>query len=58
VTVVCLGYRAGFVEAARRRGLDLHFVVDKVKPGLRDQSRGLDLHFVVDKVKPGLRDQS
>ncbi|GHA84253.1 hypothetical protein GCM10010512_14770 [Streptomyces thermoviolaceus subsp. thermoviolaceus] len=38
MTVVCLGYRAGFVEAARRRGLDLHFVVDKVKPGLDDQS--------------------
>ncbi|GHH19738.1 ATP-grasp domain-containing protein [Streptomyces rubradiris] len=34
MTVVCLGYRAGFVEAARRRGLDLHFVVDKLKPGL------------------------
>ncbi|MFJ9929499.1 acetyl-CoA carboxylase biotin carboxylase subunit family protein [Streptomyces misionensis] len=34
MTVVCLGYRAGFVEAARRRDLDLHFVVDKLKPGL------------------------
>ncbi|MHC5705912.1 ATP-grasp domain-containing protein [Streptomyces tirandamycinicus] len=34
MTIVCLGYRAGFVEAARRRNLDLHFVVDKFKPGL------------------------
>ncbi|AZM53083.1 hypothetical protein DMA15_11150 [Streptomyces sp. WAC 01529] len=38
MTVVCLGYRAGFVEAARRAGLDLHLVVDKIKPGLKGLS--------------------
>lgn len=34
MTLVCLGYRAGFAAAARERGIPLHFVVDRVKPGL------------------------
>ncbi|MCX4789026.1 ATP-grasp domain-containing protein [Streptomyces sp. NBC_01221] len=34
MTLVCLGYRKGFVEAARQRGLALHFIVEKMKSGL------------------------
>ncbi|MEU0674252.1 hypothetical protein ABZ330_15395 [Streptomyces sp. NPDC006172] len=34
MTLVCLGYRGGFVAAARKRDVPLHFVVDKVRPEL------------------------
>ncbi|MEV5499530.1 hypothetical protein AB0M50_29425 [Nonomuraea fuscirosea] len=34
MTIVCLGYRKGFAEAARLRGQPLHFIVEKVKPAI------------------------
>lgn len=38
MTVVCLGYRKGFADAARLKGLPVHFVTEKHKPGLRNHS--------------------
>lgn len=37
--VLCLGFRKGFVSAAKSRGLEIHFIVEKVKDGLEG------LHF-------------
>lgn len=34
MTVLCLGYRPGFDEAAAVLGLEIHYVVEKVKPEL------------------------
>lgn len=44
MTLVCLGYRAGLVKAAQRRGLDVHVVAEKWKPALA----GLDHSMVGD----------
>lgn len=58
MTVVCLGYREGFARAAERRGLPVHFVVEKDKTALRSHrfTKVSDLAATEEILRAVLRD--